>query len=158
MSEPVERPAGRAVVVDDDGCVLLMHTNNPGLDVPSLWLTPGGGLEAGEDWADAAARELYEETGLRAPLGPCLWWRRHTWPWGKRRITSHERFFLVRAPRFDPRPMVHTQEMNFLTHWRWWSAAEIAATDEIFVPRRFASLLSALLRDGPPDEPLDVGI
>lgn len=34
------------------------------------WSIPGGRIEAGESEAGAALRELYEETGVRAALGP----------------------------------------------------------------------------------------
>jgi len=34
------------------------------------WSIPGGRIEAGESEAQAALRELYEETGIRAALGP----------------------------------------------------------------------------------------
>jgi hypothetical protein len=30
------------------------------------WVTPGGGLQIGESFEEAASRELHEETGLRA--------------------------------------------------------------------------------------------
>jgi 8-oxo-dGTP pyrophosphatase MutT (NUDIX family) len=36
---------------------------------PGKWdLGFGGACDIGEDWADAAARELYEEAGIRTPL------------------------------------------------------------------------------------------
>lgn len=34
------------------------------------WSIPGGRIKAGESEAQAALRELYEETGVRAALGP----------------------------------------------------------------------------------------
>ncbi|MEP1230211.1 MAG: NUDIX hydrolase, partial [Litorimonas sp.] len=34
------------------------------------WSIPGGRIEAGETEQDAALRELFEETGVRAKLGP----------------------------------------------------------------------------------------
>ena len=34
------------------------------------WSIPGGRIEPGESQASAALRELYEETGVRAALGP----------------------------------------------------------------------------------------
>ena len=48
------------VVVSRAGRVLLVR------DVDPKFSMPGGGIEPGESPADAAVRELFEETGLRA--------------------------------------------------------------------------------------------
>jgi hypothetical protein len=40
---------------------------------------------------------------------------------------------------------------------RWWTAAEIAASDELFAPSRLAELLTDVLEYGPPPRLLDVG-
>lgn len=52
-----------AVLLQDDaGRLLLVRHRLRG------WELPGGKLEPGESWADAARREVLEETGLRAYL------------------------------------------------------------------------------------------
>lgn len=57
----------RALVRDDDGRVLLVrHTYLPG------WYLPGGGVDPGETIAEAAARELVEETGVAPSDAPRL--------------------------------------------------------------------------------------
>jgi 8-oxo-dGTP diphosphatase len=51
-------------LVARDGKVLLVH--RPRYDD---WSLPKGKLDPGETWEDAALREVYEETGVRARLG-----------------------------------------------------------------------------------------
>jgi 8-oxo-dGTP pyrophosphatase MutT (NUDIX family) len=58
------RVAAYCVIVDD-GRILLSHWNENG---SSGWTLPGGGLDPYEDPADAAVREVFEETGYRAEL------------------------------------------------------------------------------------------
>lgn len=59
------RVAAYAVITDDAGRILLSHWNEHG---HSGWSMPGGGLEPGEDPADAAVREVFEETGFHVRL------------------------------------------------------------------------------------------
>jgi 8-oxo-dGTP pyrophosphatase MutT (NUDIX family) len=52
------------VVVRKDGAVLLQHRENkPGIFYPDHWCYPAGSVNEGEDYQQAAIRELREETG-----------------------------------------------------------------------------------------------
>jgi double-stranded uracil-DNA glycosylase len=159
-SQPVVRPAARALVLDDDGRV-LMHRFVAG-DDPGVWVTPGGGVDPGEDERTALTRELREELAVAdAEVGPWVWRRRHVWAWKGIVYDTRERFALVRVPLDDIRPTNH--DSFFAGHdaeeqWRWWSVDELAASDEEFAPRRIAKFLCRLLRDGPPIETIDVGV
>jgi 8-oxo-dGTP diphosphatase len=53
-------PSACAVVVDDGGRILLGCRADTG-----TWSLPGGAIDPGEQPADAAVREVYEETGVR---------------------------------------------------------------------------------------------
>lgn len=68
----VRRPHHEAalVVLERDGRWLVQRRPERGL-LAGLWEFPGGHRRPGEAWADAARRELFEETGWRAgPLRP----------------------------------------------------------------------------------------
>ncbi|HNT26591.1 MAG TPA: RNA pyrophosphohydrolase [bacterium] len=52
-----------ALVVENDAGLVLMGERS---DIAGAWQLPQGGIEKGEDWQQAAWRELEEETGLTA--------------------------------------------------------------------------------------------
>jgi 8-oxo-dGTP diphosphatase len=171
MTEPA--PAGlrirqgvRAIVVDPDERVLLVRWELPhdGRTV-AVWGTPGGGVEPDEDMDAALRREMAEELGLGAvAIGPLVWVRTHIVPFVDGRWDGqHDRFFLVRTARFDPDPQLSREQLlaEHLVELRWWTRDELEAFEptstEFFAPRRFASLLGNLLRNGPPASPIDTG-
>lgn len=55
-----------------DGGVLLTRFDSPGHPDSGMWTLPGGALVWGESAEMAAIRELTEESGLSAVLGPVL--------------------------------------------------------------------------------------
>ncbi|WP_448811862.1 NUDIX hydrolase [Agromyces bauzanensis] len=56
-----------AIVRDAAGRYLLVRRSAP--PEPGRWTLPGGRVEPGESMADAVAREVLEETGLRVRVG-----------------------------------------------------------------------------------------
>lgn len=64
MEIPGERRLAAAVVMDEQGRVLLVRRSERERFLPRVWGVPCGKLEAGESPRDGALRELKEETGL----------------------------------------------------------------------------------------------
>jgi 8-oxo-dGTP diphosphatase len=64
----------------------------PGGHHPGKWEFPGGKVEAGESLQQALQRELLEELGVDATVGPVLWRAEHQYP-GREPFTLT--FFLV---------------------------------------------------------------
>jgi 8-oxo-dGTP pyrophosphatase MutT (NUDIX family) len=158
---PVIRQAARVILLDADNRVYLMFFA-PGREGAGVWITPGGGLDPGETFEQAAARELWEELGLRdLELGPCVWLRSHTSEYMGRPIEQQERFFVVRIDAYDLGSHVNHDEWerDRITSQRWWTLAEVvAAANQNFGPGDLATLLPPIMRGELPDEPLVVGI
>ena len=153
------RQGVRAVVLDPADRVLLVRFQFP---ETSLWAAPGGGIDEGESPEEAVVRELAEEVGLgEVELGPWIWTREHVFPFLDGRWDGQvERFVLIRTPAFEPAPRFTVEQLaaEYVAGMRWWTLDELEASDELFAPRRLPELVAALLRDGPPGEPVEVGV
>jgi 8-oxo-dGTP diphosphatase len=64
------RAAAYVVCRDEAQRLLLTRFVSPGHPDSGMWTMPGGGIDWGESAEAAAHRELAEETGLTATLGP----------------------------------------------------------------------------------------
>ncbi|MFM6962696.1 MAG: NUDIX domain-containing protein, partial [Micrococcales bacterium] len=73
------------LIIDKKKQILLLKTHfDPEVGLPARWITPGGGIDAGESIQDAAIRELHEETGLQLTakrLGQLIWQTEGRWDW-----------------------------------------------------------------------------
>jgi 8-oxo-dGTP diphosphatase len=58
----------------------LVQQRLPGKSRPLLWEFPGGKVEAGETYEDGLRRELREELGIEANIGPEAYGTRHDYP------------------------------------------------------------------------------
>ncbi|MEV6297931.1 NUDIX domain-containing protein [Actinoplanes sp. NPDC051861] len=66
-------------LVDRAGAVLLQLRDDRAPYFPNVWGLPGGAIEEGETPAEGAARELWEESGLR-PASPLRLFARQDLP------------------------------------------------------------------------------
>jgi 8-oxo-dGTP pyrophosphatase MutT (NUDIX family) len=118
-----------------------------------FWITPGGGLEAGESDAQGLERELKEELGLTAgAIGPLVWRRQHTFNWDGRRICQREHYYVVDVDRFEPQ-MSDAKEARTLDRFRWWHAGELAQATERLTPLSLADIVARYLTHGAPATP-----
>jgi 8-oxo-dGTP pyrophosphatase MutT (NUDIX family) len=153
----------RLVVLDTLDQVLLFHTHDPTYpDVGSWWELPGGGIEAGETYLEAALRELREETGIEAEaarVGPPTWQRQATFRYRGERRLQHEAVATVRlaaeAPSVSGALRVGYENEDYFGY-RWWPVVEIAESVERFYPGRLPQLVRAHLAGERIDEPLEV--
>ncbi|MDA0270338.1 MAG: NUDIX domain-containing protein [Chloroflexi bacterium] len=153
----IPRPGARAIVLDSAGHVLLIQQE---WDGGKRWFCPGGSLEPGETFEDGARRELREEAGIEAPLGPWVALRRARWETGGTWYDSTERFYLVRLVEEQP-PVAFTPGDDSLTRLieaRWWDLADLRDTGEAVSPLSLLVLLGPLVRGVVPAEPWEVGL
>jgi 8-oxo-dGTP pyrophosphatase MutT (NUDIX family) len=135
------RRAARLIVLAPDTRALMFRYDVPGRD--PFWVTAGGECEPGESFADAARRELLEETGIIADPGREI--ARMTPEFitvEGEPVQADERFFLVRVAEARIDTSRHTAlERQLMTQHRWFTLEELASWPEAVFPVDLADMI-----------------
>jgi 8-oxo-dGTP pyrophosphatase MutT (NUDIX family) len=148
----VERNAVRVVLLDTSDRLLLLHVRDMGNPAfGTLWELPGGGVKAGEAYADTAVRELREETGINIDtngVGRPTWHRDVSYLYRGARHLQHETIVTVRLKQM-PQQIQSSQRVGFeaedIFGFRWWAVDDIINSTERFYPRHLANFLPRFL-------------
>jgi ADP-ribose pyrophosphatase YjhB (NUDIX family) len=139
------RVAVRIVLLDSASRVLLFEGRDLADTEDSLrfWFTAGGGADDVESLADAAGRELAEETGQSGVtlVGP---FHRREFDFLNHGEPQHqvEHFFAARTSDTSLSVRGWTElERRATTTWRWWSTEELETEDIHYFPSNLVELV-----------------
>ena len=145
------RETARTLLQADSGRFLLLFSLwSPESGLEPRWMSPGGGIEPSESLAEAASRELLEETGLAVPtdaLGPKVAEIEFNQPWKSGDYeTGIAHFFKYRISEefVVDRSMWTDEERRDILDVRWWLPEELKASGETVGPPGLADLLVEL--------------
>ncbi len=156
----LRRPAARVVLLDGAARIFMMRASDP-VDPhkPPWWEIPGGGADRNEDLAQAARRELYEETGFKdVTLGPCVWTQYVEFEFAGMRFESDESIFIgwTDAPaQWQPKRLEALEAAAFESA-KWWEIEELLQSDEPVLPARLREFLPDVAAGLLPETPLDI--
>lgn len=128
---PALRFVAAALIVRDGE--VLIGQRRPDQPMASLWEFPGGKIEAGESPQQALARELTEELGIRASIGPAVTRIRHNYRHGG----------AVDLQFFSVREFVGEIQNRIYQQVRWVKLAELPAYEFLAADRGLIRDLAA---------------
>lgn len=127
------RPNVGLVVFNGEGRVWLGR--RAGWKGAHSWQFPQGGVDPGEDWEEAARRELYEETGIRSVtlLGRTEDWIVYDFPPEARESKvargfrgQRQKWFAFRFTGEDAEVDLHAHPPAEFDAWRWAALDQVA--------------------------------
>lgn len=142
-------------------CVGVMIRNAQGLvfvgqrkdHYREAWQMPQGGVDKGEDPADAALREMWEETGIKADLVSVVaqteGWLPYDLPaelqgklWGGKYRGQEQKWFLLDFHGTDDQVNIATEHPEF-SAWKWLPPSELLDSIVPFKRAVYAQVLDA---------------
>lgn len=142
------RPGVGALIFNDDGLVFVARR----IDTPvEAWQLPQGGIDDGEDPADAVLRELEEEIGTRNVkiIGPARQWRHYDLPaeladrvWRGRFRGQRQMWYALRFTGVEDDIRLDASGHPEFDAWRWISLDQLPALAIDFKRQLYADLVA----------------
>ena len=146
-SELPYRPCVGIFLINDAGKVLVGRRIGAEADA---WQMPQGGIDAGEEHAEAALRELEEETGTSSAriIGEAAEWVRYDLPnemigkiWQGRYRGQRQKWFALRFlgtdDEINPAGVAHPE----FDGWQWMDAGDLVANVVAFKREIYAMIV-----------------
>ncbi|HWJ11472.1 MAG TPA: NUDIX domain-containing protein [Nocardioides sp.] len=146
--EPTRRTVARVLPVSADGAVLLLLGCDPAVPEVRYWFTVGGAADPGETLAQAAVRELREETGIvvdHDDLGQPFGTFEVAFSWDGRDYVNESTLFAV--PLEETRVSfagLDLLESQSIFEARWWTPEALDADGRAVDPRLIDQMRAAI--------------
>ena len=118
----------RVIVLDENNRILMVKQEHP---ERTVWMVPGGGIEEGENSAQAAVREVREETGLEVEILGLIWHVEEVSERGQRFVNFFRAVLRGGKPALGHDPELSESE-QVLADLQFMSREEVAGLENVY--------------------------